>query len=102
MEDSPGSGSYRMESGDVTGMKSGSYGLLHPDGRIRWVRYVADDDGFRAELRTLESGFEAQGPANVALNSGPFPTIDSYKAELERVIDRAGISLMESKPTSSD
>lgn len=49
-------GSFRRESGNAAGQVVGSYGLRAADGRVRIVNYVADDDGFRADINTNEPG----------------------------------------------
>ncbi|CAN8017481.1 unnamed protein product, partial [Ixodes persulcatus] len=49
-------GSFRRESGNFLGVKTGSYGLHNADGRVRVVNYVADGAGFRASIATNEPG----------------------------------------------
>ncbi|KAG0419423.1 hypothetical protein HPB47_004123 [Ixodes persulcatus] len=51
-------GSFRRESGNSLGVKTGSYGLHNADGRVRVVNYVADGAGFRASIATNEPGTE--------------------------------------------
>ncbi|GFY73241.1 cuticle protein 14 isoform a, partial [Trichonephila inaurata madagascariensis] len=47
---------FRSEGTDALGRVVGSYGLKHIDGTHRVVEYVADKDGFRAEVRSNEPG----------------------------------------------
>ncbi|KAL1419378.1 hypothetical protein MTO96_005452 [Rhipicephalus appendiculatus] len=49
---SSGSSFHKEES--TNGVKVGSYGLRDVDGRVRIVNYVADAQGFRADVRTNE------------------------------------------------
>jgi len=46
----------------------GSYGLRDIDGRIRIVNYVADDGGFRADIKTNEPGVEPKDSAATRVN----------------------------------
>lgn len=59
-EDHTSGGSFRRETGDRFGNKVGSYGLRIADGRIRIVNYVADHNGYRADVMTNEPGIENQ------------------------------------------
>lgn len=54
---STGSSFHKEESSN--GVKVGSYGLRDVDGRVRIVNYVADAQGFRADVRTNEPGTDA-------------------------------------------
>lgn len=64
-------GSFRRESGNAAGIKSGSYGLRDADGRVRVVNYVADGAGFRAAINTNEPGTAPSAPASAAYNAAP-------------------------------
>ncbi|KAG8188469.1 hypothetical protein JTE90_008034 [Oedothorax gibbosus] len=55
-EDHTSGGSFRRETGDRFGNKIGSYGLRIADGRMRIVNYVADHNGYRADVMTNEPG----------------------------------------------
>lgn len=48
------SGSSFHKEASSNGVKVGSYGLRDVDGRVRIVNYVADAQGFRADVRTNE------------------------------------------------
>jgi len=57
-----------MSDGDRV---TGSYGYLGPDGIFRHVDYTADENGFRAKIRTSEPGTSNANPANVEIESNP-------------------------------
>ncbi|GFY47651.1 cuticle protein 14 isoform b [Trichonephila inaurata madagascariensis] len=59
-EDHTSGGSFRRETGDQFGNKIGSYGLRVADGRIRIVNYVADHNGYRADMVSNEPGLSSQ------------------------------------------
>ncbi|CAL1290245.1 unnamed protein product [Larinioides sclopetarius] len=61
--------SSRTESSDGTGKVQGSYSLNNAEGHYRVVEYVADQDGFRAVIRTNEPGTKSMNPANVIIQS---------------------------------
>lgn len=65
-------GSFRHEKSDAYGNKFGSYGLRGADGKVRVVNYVADANGFRANVQTNEAGTEPRNPAAVQMNQ-PLP-----------------------------
>ncbi|GIX88248.1 uncharacterized protein CDAR_586961 [Caerostris darwini] len=50
----PGGPSFHSETGDITGKKVGSYGVKDADGKVRIVDYVADHEGFKANIKTSE------------------------------------------------
>ncbi|XP_035229384.1 cuticle protein-like [Stegodyphus dumicola] len=60
---------YREEAGNGAGIVTGSYGFTDANGIQRQVNYVADDAGFRAQVKTNEPGTANQNPANVELIS---------------------------------
>lgn len=60
-------GSFRHEKSDGNS-RIGSYGLTGADGKVRIVNYVADANGFRANVQTNENGVEPRDSANVAIN----------------------------------
>lgn len=61
-------GSFRHEKSDALGNRVGSYGLTGADGRVRIVNYVADANGYRANVQTNEPGTESRDSAGVAVN----------------------------------
>jgi len=50
----PSGPSFHSESGDASGRKVGSYGVKDPSGKVRVVDYVADHEGFKANIKTNE------------------------------------------------
>lgn len=57
------------ESGDGNGRVTGSYTVQGEDGYGRVVDYIADENGFRATVRTNEPGTASQNPADVVMES---------------------------------
>ncbi|GFS52708.1 cuticle protein 10.9 [Nephila pilipes] len=82
--------SSRSESADGSGRVQGSYTLNNDEGHFRVVEYVADQDGFRAAIRTNEPGTESKNPADVIMNSeaGPIP----YAPGIRRPILNAAVN----------
>ncbi|XP_018497421.1 uncharacterized protein LOC108865162 [Galendromus occidentalis] len=66
-------GHSRQERGDGNGRVTGSYTIQLADGRSRIVEYIADEGGYRANIRTNEFGTESQSPADVGLQSSAIP-----------------------------
>ncbi|UYV73551.1 hypothetical protein LAZ67_10004098 [Cordylochernes scorpioides] len=64
-----GGSQSRDEKSDGAGGVVGSYGYTDPHGIYRKVDYVADDYGFRADVKTNEPGTANQDPAGVAIYS---------------------------------
>lgn len=65
-----GSSFHKEQS--TNGVKVGSYGLRDIDGRVRVVNYVADAQGFRADVRTNEPGVEPmKDPAGATISRQP-------------------------------
>lgn len=62
-------GSARQESADASGKVTGSYQVVNEDGSVRLVKYVADENGFRADIDTNEPGTKSDNPADVTLKS---------------------------------
>jgi len=56
--------SSHQESGDGSGRVSGFYTISGEDGRERRVDYVADENGYRASVKTNEIGTRAQSAAD--------------------------------------
>ncbi|KAG8171387.1 hypothetical protein JTE90_016070, partial [Oedothorax gibbosus] len=71
-------GTFRKEYGDAHGNKYGSYGLTDADGRVRVVNYVADENGFRADVRTNEPGTVPDDPASATFNKQAFFSVPSF------------------------
>ncbi|CAL1271483.1 unnamed protein product [Larinioides sclopetarius] len=69
--DDYGTTTFRKESGDGHGRVQGSYGYKDDKGIERVVEYVADEHGYRAEIKTNEPGTESQNPADVILHANP-------------------------------
>jgi len=65
VKDEFGNNQYRRESGDTNGVVRGSYGYTDANGLYRIVDYIADQDGFRANIRSNEPGL-VDAPANPA------------------------------------
>ena len=64
-----GGSSSRRESADATGAVTGSYEVRNEDGSVRIVEYIADKDGFRANVKTNEVGTKSDNPADVIVKS---------------------------------
>lgn len=64
-----GGNSGHQESGDGSGRVQGSYTVTNLEGHTRVVEYVADENGFRATVRTNEPGTANQNPADVVVES---------------------------------
>ncbi|OQR71990.1 cuticle protein 10.9-like [Tropilaelaps mercedesae] len=58
-----------QQSGDESGRVRGSYTMTLVDGRTRTVTYIADENGYRAEVTTNELGTESKNPADAIINS---------------------------------
>lgn len=68
--DESGNKLSRAETSDENGAVKGSYSYLDADGLYRTVEYVADKQGFRANIKTNEPGLNARGetaPAGVTI-----------------------------------
>ncbi|GFX41227.1 cuticle protein 16.8 [Trichonephila clavipes] len=74
-----GTTTFRKENGDGQGRVQGSYGYKDLNGIERVVEYVADEHGYRADIKTNEPGTESQNPANVVLHASPV-VVDAPKA----------------------
>ncbi|KAH9419834.1 hypothetical protein DERP_001665 [Dermatophagoides pteronyssinus] len=62
----------RQESGDGAGTVRGSYSYRDANGMARIVNYIADHNGFRAEIQTNEPGTQTSNPADaVIISSNP-------------------------------
>lgn len=67
-EGHPSGATFRRESGDAFGNKIGAYGIKGSDGQTRIVHYIADKDGFRANIISNEPGVAPVNPASVNIN----------------------------------
>ncbi|OTF80041.1 cuticle protein-like protein [Euroglyphus maynei] len=63
----------RQENGDGAGNVQGSYSYRDAYGLARVVNYVADHNGFRAEIQTNEPGTETSNPAGATILSSSPP-----------------------------
>ncbi|GFT90632.1 cuticle protein 16.8 [Nephila pilipes] len=69
--DEYGNTAYRKEAGDSNGRVQGSYGYKDAQGIERIVEYVADENGYRAQVKTNEPGTESKSPADIELYANP-------------------------------
>ncbi|GIY17741.1 uncharacterized protein CDAR_406941 [Caerostris darwini] len=60
---------FRKEQGDGHGQVQGSYGYRDSQGILREVHYVADHNGFRAQVKTNEPGTVNKDSADVKVVS---------------------------------
>jgi hypothetical protein len=79
-EDHTSGGTFRREAGDAHGNVAGSYGLRDADGRIRIVNYVANDDGFKADIQTNEPGVEPKDTADATFNKAESVLVETVAA----------------------
>jgi len=63
----------RQEESDGHGVVKGSYSYTSPDGLFRTVEYIADENGYRATVKTNEPGVANQDPADVKIIAEPPP-----------------------------
>ncbi|XP_076317534.1 uncharacterized protein LOC143229288 [Tachypleus tridentatus] len=75
-----GGAQQRHEEDDGYGNKKGSYSYVDPYGVSRIVEYVADQYGFRANVKTNEPGTANQSPADVGVYSNEPPVHVIQKA----------------------
>ncbi|KAH9392798.1 hypothetical protein TYRP_005886 [Tyrophagus putrescentiae] len=66
--DEAGTKIARQESGDASGKITGQYSYTDANGLTRTVNYIADDDGFRAEVQSNEPGLISSAPAAATYN----------------------------------
>lgn len=68
--DEEGNKHYRNEQGDQNGNVKGTYGYNDVQGLYRIVEYVADENGFRVNIKTNEPGVDdKESPADVVLTA---------------------------------
>ncbi|KAG8191842.1 hypothetical protein JTE90_022831 [Oedothorax gibbosus] len=68
-ETEDGGSSARQEAGDGAGKVQGSYTVTDLEGHSRTVEYVADELGFRANVRSNEPGTANINPASITVES---------------------------------
>ncbi|XP_076352402.1 uncharacterized protein LOC143247797 isoform X1 [Tachypleus tridentatus] len=68
-QDDDGNIQQREEAGDESGNVQGNYGYTDSYGLFRKVNYVADADGFRADIESNEPGITSDDPAFVQIDS---------------------------------
>lgn len=66
VEDPQGNGHYRKEESDKNGVVRGSYGYTDVSGIYRHVEYVADEKGFRANIKSNEPGLNGSSGIGAA------------------------------------
>ncbi|GFX46601.1 uncharacterized protein TNCV_4550401 [Trichonephila clavipes] len=76
---------WRSEVNDGFGHVHGSYGFVDNEGKRREVEYVADDGGFRAQIRTNEPGMDMPNPADVVILADPPSDYDANVYGLEHL-----------------
>ncbi|XP_022651747.1 uncharacterized protein LOC111273649 isoform X1 [Varroa jacobsoni] len=64
IQDEYGNNQFRQESGDANGAVQGTYGYTDAFGIFRRVKYVADHDGYRLEMKSNEPGTKQESPAS--------------------------------------
>ncbi|XP_064470376.1 cuticle protein 6-like [Ornithodoros turicata] len=73
VQDEQGTGLFHESKGDESGTVRGSYGYTDAQGLYRTVKYVADANGFRAEVKSNEPGLKAEDPADAKFDVEPSP-----------------------------
>ncbi|GBN13243.1 hypothetical protein AVEN_101714-1 [Araneus ventricosus] len=68
-ETEDGGRSSHQESSDGSGRVSGSYTVNNLEGHSRVVEYIADENGFRAVVKSNEPGTTNLNPADVTVES---------------------------------
>jgi len=68
-ESEDGGSSSHQESSDGSGRVTGSYTVNNLEGHTRVVEYIADEDGFRAVVKSNEPGTANQNSADVTVES---------------------------------
>lgn len=73
VDDNYGNKQWRQEKSQHPQSVQGSYGYRDKQGIYREVYYIADKNGFRANVRTNEPGTAPKDPASVRLDALPAP-----------------------------
>ncbi|XP_055932912.1 uncharacterized protein LOC129962934 [Argiope bruennichi] len=68
--DDKGTTTFRKEKSDGKKVE-GTFGYKDDKGIERVVEYIADEHGYRAQIKTNEPGTESQNPADVILDAKP-------------------------------
>ncbi|UYV65414.1 hypothetical protein LAZ67_3004305 [Cordylochernes scorpioides] len=79
---------YHNEDSDALGHKKGSYGYTSANGLYRTVNYVADDQGYRAQIMSNEPGIGPEGAADVELKVNPVPASIQAEMEILRILKK--------------
>lgn len=79
--DDYGNGQYRKEESDKNGVVRGSYGYMDNSGIYRHVEYVADENGFRANIKSNEPGLSSEPAGGQASQAGPNRSATSQAQE---------------------
>jgi len=87
------SSSFHEETGSP-GVKLGSYGVTEPDGKQRVVNYIADENGFRAQVEVKDAEPLEAAPSVLVAQSQPTiveaaPEKASRKADQEVTVETA-------------
>ncbi|XP_018496671.1 cuticle protein 16.8 isoform X2 [Galendromus occidentalis] len=76
LDDTNGSHGH-VEKRDESGRVEGEYSINLGDGRVRVVKYVADENGYRADVSTDELGTESKNPNDVYIGSTAISGFDA-------------------------
>ena len=76
LDDTNGSHGH-VEKRDESGRVEGEYSINLGDGRVRVVKYVADENGYRADVTTDELGTEYNNPKDVYIGSTAISGFDA-------------------------
>ncbi|XP_015926720.1 uncharacterized protein [Parasteatoda tepidariorum] len=77
---------WRSEISDGLGKVHGSYGYIDNYGQHREVKYIADELGFRAAIKTNEPGMDMPNPADVLMIADPPSDYDASIYGVENII----------------
>ncbi|XP_028966510.1 uncharacterized protein LOC114828050 [Galendromus occidentalis] len=80
IQDEYGNNQFRQESSNAQGIVKGSYGYTDAFGLHRRVEYVADENGFRAEVKSNEPGVKDDQPASAHF------TVEEVPQQIIRVL----------------
>jgi len=69
VRDEFGNNMFRKEDSDGRGSVTGSYGYTDANGLFRLVEYIADANGFRANVKSNEPGVGPASPADIVLTA---------------------------------
>ncbi|GFT90630.1 cuticle protein 16.8 [Nephila pilipes] len=80
---------YRHEQKDSKGNIHGRFGYRDAKGQYRQVDYVADNHGFRANIKTNEPGVIDQNPANVEIQKDKNEARNSHQIDVAHSPDQS-------------